>query len=42
MDAAQAHLEESKGEAVMPEETKRSPSITDCLAGQQPVSEAQE
>lgn len=29
-----AHLEESKGEAVMPEETKRSPSITDCLAGQ--------
>ena len=25
--------EENKGEAVMPEETKRSPSITDCLAG---------
>ena len=29
-----ADLEETKGEAIMPEETKRSPSITDCLAGQ--------
>ena len=37
-----AHLEETKGEAVMPEEAKRSPSITDCLAGQQLVQEAQE